>query len=258
MTSTAKAAPQRKEAMAGLAKGLAIIEAFDTHTRLTVADAARAAGLTRPAARRCLLTLVEFGYLHHDGKFFTPLPRLLRLGFSYLSAAPLPKLAQPILDDLRDKTGESISLGILDGEDGIVFVARSTATRLVSTTVSLGIRLPLYCMAVGRLILAARSDVHNEALLSRIDLKRRTPKTLTSRVAIMRAIKEVRAKGFAIQDEELELGLLAIAAPVRNSRGETVGGIAVSTSSARMSVEQMVQKFLQPLQKSASLLGSVI
>jgi IclR family pca regulon transcriptional regulator len=248
----------RQEAMAGLAKGLAIIEAFDAaHPRLTLADAARLAGLTRATARRCLLTLAELGYVSHDGKYFRPAPRLLHLGFAYLGADPLPQLAQPILAGIRDKLGESISLAILDGDD-VLFVARAVASRIVSTGVSLGARLPAHCLATGRVLLAALPPDVLDAYVARARFERRTPRSLADRRSLARAIERARADGFALNDEELEVGFRSLAVPVRSSSGATVAAMSVGALSARRSLEVMTEEFLPLLRDGAATLGRAL
>jgi len=243
------------EAMAGLAKGLAIVEAFGSgRMQLTVADAARAAGLTRASARRCLLTLTALGYLDHDGKLFRPLPRMLRLGLAYLGAAPLPQVAQPILESLRDRLGESISVAILQ-DDESVFVARAMAARIVSTGVNVGAHLPAYCSATGRVLLGSLSDEALRAYLRRVRLVSHTPKTLTKAAAIRAAVTTARAQGFAISDEELELGMRSMAVPVRNAGGATSAALSLSVSSARIAVDTMVRDFLPALGEAAATLG---
>lgn len=248
----------RQEAMAGLAKGLSIIEAFDAaHPRLTLSEAARVAGLTRATARRCLLTLVELGYLSHDGKYFRPAPRLLHLGFAYLGADPLPQLAQPILARIRDKAGESVSLAILDGDD-VLFVARATVSRIVSTGVSLGARMPAHCMATGRVLLAALPPSSVEAYLARARFERRTPRSLADRESLAAAIERARADGFSLNDEELELGFRALAVPVRSASGATVAAMSIGALSARHPLETMMDEFLPLLRDGAAMLGRAL
>jgi IclR family pca regulon transcriptional regulator len=242
------------EGMGGLAKGLAIIEAFGaTMTRMTVSDAARLADISRPAARRCLLTLAELGYVAHDGKFFHPLPRMLRLGSAYLSSISLPQLAQPLLMAARDELEESISLAVLD--DGwSVFVARAEALRIVSTGTKLGGRLPAYCSATGRTLLADHPAQDVRRQIATVPLKKLTALTLTDPEAILEAIRRAAQDGYALSDEELEIGMRAMAVPVRNARGLVEAALSVSVFSARVSVQTMVEQFLPVLQRYAKRL----
>lgn len=246
------------EGMAGLAKGLAILEAFGPErTQLTIADAAEEAGITRAAARRCLLTLTDLGYLAHDGKWFRPLPRLLRLGFSYLRSDPLTQLAQAILASVRDEVGESVSLAVLDGDDA-VFVARSTVSRIVSRAVTVGARLPAFCSATGRVLLAALPDDEIEAYLERVSLKPRTPQTVIDADELLTTIRQVRVNGYGISDEELEPGLRAIAVPVRDKTGHLVAAMSVSTAATRMDTDVMLSTLLPALRRGANALGNMM
>jgi IclR family pca regulon transcriptional regulator len=200
----------RLETMSGLAKGLAIIEAFAAKPALTIADAAKASGATRAAARRCLLTLAEGGYVEFNGKLFRPLPRLLGLGGGTSRALTLPQAAQPFLERTRDALEESVSLAVLDGE-GSLFIARAEAGRIVSTGVRIGARLPAFLSCSGRVLLAALPHDEMRTRLARADLPRRTPKTLVEPKAVARAICDAQKLGYALGDEEVEIGLRAIA-----------------------------------------------
>jgi IclR family pca regulon transcriptional regulator len=241
-----------KEGMAGLAKGLAIIEAFGAAIpRMTVSDAAHLADLSRPAARRCLLTLVDLGYLAHDGKFFTPLPRMLRLGSAYLSTSSLTQIAQPLLANARDELQESISLAVMD--DGYsVFIARAEAIRIVSTGVKLGARLPVYCSATGRVLLSGLTEEEIRRHLERVPMTRLTNRTLTNPDAVLQAVKRAAEDGYAISNEELAIGMSAMAVPVRNRSGEIEAALSVSVFSGRVSVATLEEKFL-PVLKAIAL-----
>jgi IclR family transcriptional regulator, pca regulon regulatory protein len=236
-----------KEGMAGLAKGLAIIEAFSASiTRMTVSDAAHHADLSRPAARRCLLTLVELGYLAHDGKFFTPLPRMLRLGSAYLSTSSLTQIAQPLLASARDELQESVSLAVMD-EGYSVFIARAEAIRIVSTGVKLGGRLPAYCSATGRVLLSGLPEDEIRRHLDRVPMKHLTTRTLGSLDTVTQAVKRAAQDGYAISNEELEIGMCAMAVPVRNRSGEIEAALSVSVFSGRVNVTTLQETFLPVL-----------
>jgi len=238
--------------MAGLAKGLAILEAFGPERRqLTVAEAAREAGLTRAAARRCLLTMQAQGYLAHDGKYFRPLPRLLRLGFAYLRSDPLTEMAQAVLAGLRDAAGESASLSILEGTE-LVFVARSAVARLVYENVDVGARLPAWRSASGVMLLAsldapALASWHAAAHPAAPD-----------QAALNHALAAARADGHAVNDEILAPGLRAIAVPVRDAAGTVRAALSISTAAARHTVPAMRAAFLPLLREAASMLGRTL
>src|SRR5262249_15158768 len=227
------------EGMGGLAKGLAFTEAFSPHrTRMTVSEAAQASGTSRASARRCLLTLTELGYLEFDGKYFRPQPRLLALSAAYSGARSLPQIAQPFLKEARDELHESISLAVFD-RDAALFVARAEAERLVTTGISLGTRIDLYCSATGRVLLAAWTEERVAAYLERAAIKARTRYSLVKKAALREAVRNAGKDGYGFTDQELEIGLRSIAVPVIDSRGHVVGAMSASASTARISLQQM-------------------
>jgi IclR family pca regulon transcriptional regulator len=246
------------EGMGGLAKGLAIIEAFLPHrTRMTVSEAAQSSGTSRASARRCLLTLAELGYLEFDGKYFRPQPRLLALSAAYSGPRSLPQLAQPFLKAARDELHESISLAVLERDDAL-FVARSEAERLVTTGISLGTRIDLYCSATGRVLLSAWDEKRLAAYLDRAKPEARTKYALVKKAALREAVLSVRKLGYATTDQELEIGLRSIAVPVMDSHGAVVAAMSASASSARVSIAQMVKSFLPVLKANAVGLGRLV
>jgi IclR family pca regulon transcriptional regulator len=247
-----------RDFVAALEKGLAIIEAFDAALpELTLTAAARKTGLTRAAARRYLLTLVSLGYAESDGKSFRLLPRILRLGYAYLSTASLPKLAQPILDRVGERVREVVSLATLDGTE-VVFLARSESRRVISATTSVGMRLPAYCTAMGRVMLAGLTDAEAERRLSGAPLRLLTSRTRTDLRDVMAEISAARKNGFAVSDEELETGLRSIAVPVTNPQGKVMLAMSVSLQTAHMTVEEMVEKILPELNAAKSAISSML
>jgi len=246
-------APGRHEGMGGLAKGLAIIEAFAIHDVMNVADAARASGATRAAARRCLLTLNELGYVERSGREFRPLQRLRRLGGATTKRDRLERLAQPLLERARDELRESVSLAVLEG-DTTLFIARAEAEHIVSTGVRIGAHLPAYCSATGRMLLSQFADKEILDRIGRKPLPARAPRTLTKPNDIVAEIRSVGKKGYAISDEELELGLRSLAVPVAGSNGEIVAAISVSASSARVRAVDLSRRFLPVLRTFAEML----
>jgi IclR family pca regulon transcriptional regulator len=254
----AVAAGRLPEGMGGLAKGLLIIEAFSPRrTRMTISEAAKSSGTSRASARRCLLTLAELGYLEFDGKYFRPQPRLLALSAGYSGARSLPELAHPFLRAARDDLQESVSLAMLD-RDVALFVARSEAERLVTTGISLGTRIDLYCSATGRVLLSGWDDERLMTYLDRIKPEARTKYALVRKAALGEAVRNVRKLGYSTTDQELEIGLRSIAVPVRDSRGTIVAAMSASASSARVSIPQMVKGFLPVLERNAASLGRLL
>lgn len=241
--------------MAGLAKGLAVLEAFGPETpRLTISDAARATGLSRAAARRCLMTLVEAGYLAFDEKFFTPTPRVVRLGAVYAEAVPLPQLAGPHLLALREALDESVSLAVMEGDESL-FVARSEVSRVFSAGVRVGARLPLYASATGYVLLAGLDENALDAYLERVEMVACTPRTIVDPGRLRERIAQVREEGVAVSDEELEVGLFALAVPVRDSRGDMVASISVSAAAARLDVADFRDRCARVMRQHADQLG---
>jgi IclR family transcriptional regulator, pca regulon regulatory protein len=246
------------EGMAGLAKGLAVLEAFGTeHSKLTISDAANMTDLSRATARRCLLTLVDLGYLAFDGKFFMPTPRTLRLGNAYVESTPLPQLAQPHLAAVREIVHESVSLAVYFGGESL-FVARSEVRRIVNTGVRVGAALPAYASATGQVLLAGLTDTELDEYLANAQLRVRTPKTPVTRADILERVNGARRDGYAITDEELEIGLRSIAVPVMDSRRRIAAAMSVSASAARVPLAEMLASFLPPLREHAGLLGRMI
>lgn len=246
---------RRTETMGGLAKGLAIVELFGGgQSRLSVSEAARAAGMTRPAARRCLLTLEQLGYLAHDGKYFTPKARLRRLGGGPPFGASYAERAQPILDDACERMTESVSLAVLDGRESL-FVARAESVRIVSTGVRVGGRLPAYCSATGRVLLGALDDDQVQQYLRDALLGARTSKTVTDPAALLQLVKQARHERVAYSDEELEIGMRSMAVPVHNKAGDIVAACSLSTAAARVTLQDMRQQYLPVLREAAARLG---
>jgi IclR family pca regulon transcriptional regulator len=245
---------RRTERMSGLAKGLAIIEAFTVQPAMTVSDAAKHSGATRAAARRCLLTLADLGYVTFDGRRFQPLPRLARLGREFSSQLPLPQIAQPILDKARDELNESVSVAVLDRAD-VLFVARAETSRIVSTGVKVGARLPAYCSATGRVLLSGFPDSRAAEIIKQSRRIQRTPNTLTNPVSIQKEIRLVRHNGYAISNEELELGMLSMALPVTDTTGKVKAALSVSAFSARVTPDRMLTVFLPAMRRYAEMLG---
>lgn len=241
------------EGMGGLAKGLAIIEALSSRGVQSAADAARAAQSTRAAARRCLLTLVALGYVERVGREFKPLPKLRNLGQPGSLRDRLAEASTDILAYGRDKLGESVSLGVLDGEN-VLFVARAEAEHIVSTGVRIGARLPAYCSATGRVLLGALNDAEIRAIIGSKALAQRTPKTIVKPTSIVQEINQSRTSGFAISDEELELGMRALAVPVRDSDGRIVAALSVSAYTARVNRKLFSTQFLDVIRDCAARL----
>jgi IclR family transcriptional regulator, pca regulon regulatory protein len=245
------------DTLGSLAKGLSVIEAFSAErARLAIADVSEKTGLDRAAARRCLLTLASLGYADYDGKYFSLTPRVLRLGTSCLGAMPLPKIVQPWLDKLSAEIGQSTSVSILDDWE-IVYLARASQQRVMSITLMPGSRLPAACASMGRVLLATLPDQQLRSLLKKHPPEKRTHHSITDTEELISAVQRVRSDGFAIADQELEVGLRSIAVPLIDSRGRTVAAINVGVAAIHERPGELrelylgklldVQKALQPL-----------
>ncbi|MFN7104217.1 MAG: IclR family transcriptional regulator [Pseudorhizobium sp.] len=242
----------------GFAKGLKVIEAFDAASpRLSIADVARLTGLDRATARRCLLTLAKLGYADYDGKFFALTPRILRLGHAYLSATPLPQIVQPFLDRLSQEVGQSASASVLDGTE-VVYIARASQRRVMSINLIAGSRLPAYCASMGRVLLAALPEQEARELLRRTELRSFTPFTKTDPDQLADELAKVRTQGFAVIDQELELGLCSIAVPLKNNRGMVIAALNVGAPAAQFRAAQLADLFLEPLQTMAETLQPML
>jgi IclR family pca regulon transcriptional regulator len=242
--------------MAGVAKGLAILECFGKERpRMTCADAARLTGLTRPTARRCLLTLRELEYVSFDGKYYRPEPRLLRLTSAYLSSVELTQIAQSVMDKIRDETGETVSLTIMEGTE-MVYIARASVTRVLLTGAAIGVRVPAYCSAGGRAWLATMPDKKVQAYLRTVKLVRRTPHTVIDPDKLLAIVQQARKQGYATQEEELELGTRSIGVSVVASGDRVIGALTLGCPAARMTMDEMVAKLLPKLREGSSLLSN--
>lgn len=242
----------------GLAKGLRVIEAFgEAEPRLSISDVAKLTGLDRATARRCLLTLAELGYADYDGKFFTLTPRILRLGHAYLSVTPLPHIVQPFLDQLSETVGQSASVSVLDGAE-IVYVARASQRRVMSINLMPGSRLPAACASMGRVLLAALPEAEARALIGPGPLRAYTPRTKTDPEEVMAELAEVRIQGYAVIDQELELGLCSIAVPLADARGRGVAALNIGAPAAQVPAASMAERYLPALQAAARQLRPLL
>jgi IclR family transcriptional regulator, pca regulon regulatory protein len=235
-----------------LERGLAVIRAFDAQRpELTLSEVARHCDLTRAAARRFLLTLADLGYVRTDGRLFRLTPRVLELGYAYLSSLSLPEVAAPHLERLVAEVHESSSMSVLDGDD-IIYVARVPTARIMTVSINVGTRFPAYATSMGRVLLAALPPGELATYLGRATLSRLAPRTITSAEGLRAELDRVRAQGWAIVDQELEAGLRSVAAPVRDRAGVTVAAINVSVHASRTTLDGIRRKLVPPLRAAAA------
>jgi IclR family pca regulon transcriptional regulator len=244
--------------MTSLARGLAVVRAFsDARKPQTIAQISHKTGIPRAAVRRCLYTLQQLGYVDAELNNFSLRPKVLTLGYSYLSSTPLTVSSQPCLNNITGELGESSSLAVLD-EGEVLYVARSAASRVMSVALNTGSRLPAYCTSLGRVMLAHLPPVELDAYFARVKLRAMTEHTVVSQKRLREILAGVRRDGYALIDEELELGLRSIAVPVRGASGQIVAALNVGAQAARVSVERMRQDFLPVLQRGAQELSVLL
>lgn len=235
-----------------LERGLAVLRCFDaTHPAMTLSLVAQRTGLTRAAARRFLLSLEALGYVKLDERLFSLTPRVLELGYAYLSTLPLRDIAQPHLDSLTATVHESSSLAVLDRDD-VVYVARAAASRITAVTISVGTRLPAYATSLGRVLLAGLPRPALEEYLRTVRPRPLTDRTVVSPAQLRRVIDSVRAHGFAVVDQELESGLRSASAPVRDRFGTVTAAVNVSTLASRVSMEVLRHRLVPTVLAAAA------
>jgi IclR family pca regulon transcriptional regulator len=246
--------PRGPEFVQSLERGLAVIRAFDAkNPELTLSEVAAATGVTRAAARRFLLTLAELGYVRSDGRFFSLTARVLELGYAYLSSLSLPEVAESHLEALVAEVNESSSVSVLDGMD-VVYVARVPVSRIMTVAISVGTRFPAYATSMGRVLLAGLPDEELDSYLAKVRLERLTPRTVSAIATLRGELARVRGQGWSIVNQELEEGLRAIAAPIRDRSGRVVAAVNVSAHASRTSLEAMRRDLLPMLLKTAALI----
>ena len=241
------------------ARGLEVIRSFSAQApRQTLTEVAGRTGLTRAGARRILLTLQTLGYVESDGKLFRLTPRMLDLGFAYLSSLPIWNLAEPVMEALVDEVKESCSAAVLDGTD-IVYVLRVPTHKIMSISLGVGSRLPAYCTSMGRMLLSALPPDEMMKVLQASDLAARTRYTVTDMDEMATRIAQVRKQGWSLVNQELEEGLVSIAAPITDRAGQTVAALNISgqanRSSAKVMQETMLPQLLSAAQAISGRLG---
>ncbi|MGE5289687.1 MAG: IclR family transcriptional regulator C-terminal domain-containing protein [Micromonosporaceae bacterium] len=242
------------EYVRSLDRGLSVIRAFSAeHPELTLSGVAKITGLTRAAARRFLHTLVDLGYVRCEGNKFTLRPKILELGYAYLSSLSLPEVAMPHLEQLVQKVRESSSVCVLDGDE-VVYIARVPTKRIMTVAISVGTRFPAYATSLGRVLLAAQSDQWLNGYFASAKLRMFTSHTIVDPAALRAELQRVKEQGWALVDQELEDGLRSIAAPIHDLDGRVIASVNVSTHATRTSLGEMVERLLTPLLATAHLI----
>lgn len=247
-----------RDYVSSLGRGLEVLRAFNrTGRKMTLSQVAAETGHTRAGARRILLTLVHEGYAVADGKLFDLTPLVLELGHSVLSSKGVWEVAKPFIDHLSEDIRESVSAAVLDNYD-VVYVSGAQYHRVISVGISVGSRFPAHCTANGRVLLAAQPKENWPAMLRDIELTKLTEKTVVNRRAFEKVLEQVRDQGWSMVDQELEIGLMSISAPVRTNSGALVGAINVGVPTLRISPEGMVAEVLPKLQATVSNISKAL
>jgi IclR family pca regulon transcriptional regulator len=249
--SAAGPAPRDSAFVQSLERGLAVIRALSTPDRQTLSDVARTTGLSRAAARRFLLTLERLGYVRQQDGRFALTPQVLALGYAFLSSLTLPEVAQPHLARLVEQVHESSSVSVLDGRD-VVYVARVPTRRIMTVSINVGTRFPAHATSMGRVLLAGLAPPQRADALDGVALTPITPETITARAELEAELDRVAAEGYALVDQELEVGLRSIAVPVHDPAGTVVAAMNLSTHAGATSVEEMRERLLPPLRDTAA------
>ncbi|MEU5872222.1 IclR family transcriptional regulator C-terminal domain-containing protein [Glycomyces sp. NPDC047369] len=249
---TATSAPRNSDYVQTLARGLAVIRSFSAEREaMTLSEVAKETGLTRATARRFLLTLTELGYVRFDGRYFALTPRVLELGFAYLSSLSLPEIAQPHLERLVAEVQESASVAVLDDTD-IVYVSRVATQRIMRVSINIGTRFPAASTSMGRVLLADLPGYRLDEILESIELTAFTPHTITDTDRLREELEQVKAQGWAFVDQELEEGLRSIAVPIRDQWGKAVAAVNVSSHASRTDLDKARRDLLPPLLVTAA------
>ncbi|HSV48301.1 MAG TPA: IclR family transcriptional regulator C-terminal domain-containing protein [Ramlibacter sp.] len=240
------------------ARGLEVIRSFSAQApQQTLSEVAGRSGLTRAGARRILLTLQALGYVQTDGKLYRLTPRILDLGFAYLSSMPIWDLAEPVMEALVAQVKESCSAAMLDGSD-IVYVLRVPTHKIMRIALGVGSRLPAFCTSMGRVLLA---DLPEDEMLARLrasDLQARTRHTITDIDTLCARIAQARRQGWCLVNQELEEGLISLAAPITNRAGRAVAALNISGQANRTNAKAAQEQLLPPLLDSARTISRLL
>lgn len=246
--------------ISAFARGLVIFQVLSVSKKsLTISDISKITGFPRASVRRGLYTLLKMGFVHQDERYYELTSKVLTLAHSYITSQTLPNAAQPILEGITRKLDEASSMAVLV-QNEIIYIARSSENtqRIMSNTLTIGSHLPAYCTSMGRVLLAAESPEKQRSILKESKLKPYTAHTIYETEALLLELAQVKAQGYAIIDQELELGLCSIAVPVLDKSGKTIAAINVSTHAMRNDIDKIKEKFLPELIASSAILTSFI
>ena len=246
------------EFVQSLARGISVVRSFSSDApRQTLSDVARSTGLTRATARRLLLTLEELGYVRSDGRYFELTARILDIGYSYVASLNLNDIAQPYLESFSEVVRESSSVSVLDDTD-IVYIARVPTKRIMTVAIGLGSRFPAFQTSMGRVLLAEMDDNEVLELFDRSDRTQTTEHTVTTPMALLEHLHAIRQQGWALVDQELEIGVRSLAAPLRDAAGTAIAAMNVSTHVGRTGLDELTTEFLPRLLDTASSISRAL
>lgn len=239
-------------------KGLNVIAAFGPENpQMTLTEVAKQLDMTRANARRILLTLQHLGYVScQDGKWFSLTAKVLSLGYSFLSSQSLPELAKPFMQTLTESVQESCSLSVLEGNE-IVYIARVQTKRIMTISLGVGTRLPVHATSMGKVLLAYGQEQEVATLLDGLAYESYTSHTL-GKSDLQSQLEQIRQQGYAIADQELEIGVRSMASPIRDKSGCTVAALNISGHASRVSLEEMIDRFLPPLKRTAAQIEAAL
>jgi IclR family pca regulon transcriptional regulator len=234
-----------------LERGLAVLQVFSRERpSVTISEAATLTGLTRATARRILFTLERLGYVRAEERRFLPTPRVLAIGYAYLSSIDLWHAVHPFLAELADLSQESCSAAMLDGTE-VVYAARVASPRVMGINLSVGARVPAYATSMGRVLLAGLSPAELDHYFASVRLLPLTPRTVTGQAELREIIRQVEEQGWCVVDQELEDGLCSIAAPIRDRNGQVFAALTICSHAGRVTADQLRDDYLSPLLTAA-------
>jgi len=235
-----------------------VLRAFDAaHPQMTLSEVSKQTGLDRAGARRYLLSLAHLGYVIQEGKVFRLAPKVLELGYAFMSTQPLPDIAQVYLDKVTERTGEASAVAILD-EDQIVHLARANSKRMFAPIIHVGGRFPALYTSTGRVMIAFKSDAEIEDLVKNADLERPSSWGVTNKSQLRAELLKIRKQGYAIADQEIEEGARSIAVPILNGEGKVLAALIILTNVATVPKKKLTDEFLPILQETAKELQAAL
>jgi IclR family transcriptional regulator, pca regulon regulatory protein len=247
-----EAAESSADFVRSLARGLAVLKAFDEDSpALTLSEVAKRTNLSRAAAGRFLKTLVTLGYARFDGRDYRLRPRVLELGMAYFSSHSFIDLANPLLKEAAERAAEPCSMAVLDGAE-IVYVARHTANRMMSISITIGKRYPAHSTSLGRVLLGGLTDSRLDELLAGAEIRQVTPYTITDKAELRRLIIDSRSDGYSLAESQLEVGILSVAVPIRDRGNRVIAAINMGVPSSRHSGDSLRRELLPILRDTAA------